>query len=416
MPKQYNLYLVHSEKLFLIRKWNRCLALAAMPSDECTASSCICLSCQGPNPMIARYIYGILFLLTNILAWTTRDYSQRALTDLHHLKRCEDDANCLGSESVLRLSFGCFMFFFVMFMTTVGTSRKDDPRDRWHSGWWPVKSILWITFTIVPFFLPSVVIQLYGEIARFGAGIFLLVQLLSIINFVYLWNESWMSPEHERQCYIPLVVVPMTCYILTFIGLVLMYVWFTPHVTCRLNIFFITWTMILVIVMTIISLHAKVNAGLLTSGVMSLYLIFLCWSAIMSEPLSASCNTRERQTGKADWLTIISFLIAFLAIVFATYTTGIDSEAFSFKKKDESKDDGSLPYSYGFFHFVFALGAMYLAMLFVGWNLHQTMHKWSIDIGWASVWVKIVNQWLAAIIYGWTMIGPFVLKNRDFSS
>lgn len=24
-----------------------------------------------------------------------------------------------------------------------------------------------------------------------------------------------------------------------------------------------------------------------------------------SEPLSASCNTRERQTGKADWLTII---------------------------------------------------------------------------------------------------------------
>lgn len=47
-----------------------------------------------------------------------------------------------------------------------------------------------------------------------------------------------------------------------------------------------------------------------------------------------------------------------------------------FKKKDESKDDGSLPYSYGFFHFVFALGAMYLAMLFVGWNLHQTMHKY----------------------------------------
>lgn len=59
------------------------------------------------------------------------------------------------------------MFFFVMFMTTVGTSRKDDPRDRWHSGWWPVKSILWITFTIVPFFLPSVVIQLYGEVLFF---------------------------------------------------------------------------------------------------------------------------------------------------------------------------------------------------------------------------------------------------------
>jgi len=28
-----------------------------------------------------------------------------------------------------------------------------------------------------------------------------------------------------------------------------------------------------------------------------------------SEPLSETCNTRERQTGKADWLTVIvSFL------------------------------------------------------------------------------------------------------------
>jgi hypothetical protein len=35
----------------------------------------------------------------------------------------------------------------------------------------------------------------------------------------------------------------------------------------------------------------------------------------------------------------------------------------------------NVPYSYGFFHFVFAMGAMYFAMLFVGWSPHQTMHK-----------------------------------------
>ncbi|KAG0595085.1 hypothetical protein M758_UG138000 [Ceratodon purpureus] len=148
-----------------------------------------------------------------------------------------------------------------------------------------------------------------------------------------------------------------------------------------------------------ISLHSKVNAGLLTSGVMSLYLVFLCWSAIMSKPFTETCNTRERQTGKADWLTVISFLIAFLAIAFATYTTGIDSKSFSFKKRDEVQEDEKLPYSYGFFHFVFAMGAMYFAMLFVGRNLHQTMHKWSIDVGWTSTWVKIVNHWLAAALY-----------------
>ena len=46
-----------------------------------------------------------------------------------------------------------------------------------------------------------------------------------------------------------------------------------------------------------------------------------------------------------------------------------------FKKHEEVDGEERVPYSYGLFHFVFAVGAMYLAMLFVGWNLHQTMHR-----------------------------------------
>ena len=45
-----------------------------------------------------------------------------------------------------------------------------------------------------------------------------------------------------------------------------------------------------------------------------------------------------------------------------------------FKKTDaESQDE--IPYGYGFFHFVFAMGGMYFAMLFIGWNEHKTMQK-----------------------------------------
>lgn len=110
-----------------------------------------------------------------------------------------------------------------------------------------------------------------------------------------------------------------------------------------------------------------------------------------------------------------SFLIAFSAIIFATFTTGLDSASFSFSKDEGNVTDDKVPYSYGFFHFVFAMGSMYFAMLFVGWNLHQTMHRWSIDVGWSSTWVKIVNEWLAAGLYIWTMIGPFIFKGRDFT-
>ncbi|CAK9203507.1 unnamed protein product [Sphagnum troendelagicum] len=378
-------------------------------------STCICQSCVGPNRMVARYIYGILFLFTNILAWMVRDYSHKALSSFSNLSDCGGEANCIGSEGVLRLSLGCFVFFFTMYLTTVGTSRKDDPRDAWHAGWWPIKSVMWIVLVVVPFLIPSAFIQIYGEVARFGAGIFLIIQLLSIVNFVYYWNEDWLSEKNERRCRLPMVGVSATAYVLSLVGIVLMYVWFAPRATCGLNIFFITWTLILIIVMTAISLHSKVNAGLLTSSLMALYLVFLCWSAIMSEPLSATCNTRPRQTGRGDWLTVISFLIAFSAIIFATFTTGLDSASFSFSKDEGNVTDDKVPYSYGFFHFVFAMGSMYFAMLFVGWNLHQTMHRWSIDVGWSSTWVKIVNEWLAAGLYIWTMIGPFIFKGRDFT-
>ncbi|CAI7876707.1 unnamed protein product [Closterium sp. NIES-54] len=49
----------------------------------------------------------------------------------------------------------------------------------------------------------------------------------------------------------------------------------------------------------------QVDAGLLTSGVMAVYFVFLCWSAIMSEPPAEACNTRPCQTGDSGWLDIL---------------------------------------------------------------------------------------------------------------
>jgi len=81
------------------------------------------------------------------------------------------------------------------------------------------------------------------------------LSLWTCIPFLTLWKHFVCSR-------IPLVLVSVICYLLTFTGIILMYVWFTPRVTCRLNIFFITWTLILVIVMTGISLQSKVRTAL----------------------------------------------------------------------------------------------------------------------------------------------------------
>jgi hypothetical protein len=47
------------------------------------------------------------------------------------------------------------------------------------------------------------------------------------------------------------------------------------------------------------------------------------------------------------------------------------------KKGDKPAEEDDVPYGYGFFHFVFATGAMYFAMLLLGWNSHHSMRKYA---------------------------------------
>lgn len=386
------------------------------------ACSCCC-SCAGlllgPNPMMARYLYALIFLVTNLFAWTLRDYGNSALAELQRLKVCQGARYCLGAEGVLRVSLGCFLFFFVMFLSTVNTRKVHDCRNSWHSEWWPAKVVLWLGLTAVTFLAPSPLVQLYGKVAHFGAGAFLVIQLVSVTRFI-MWLNDWCRSEiTQKRCRLQIQVVSIAAYVGSLLGIVLMYVWYAPSPACRHNILFITVTLVLVQLMTFVSMSSKVKAGYLAPGLMGIYVVFLCWSAIRSEPHTEVCNRKAAVATSADWVNIASFVIAVIVIVAATFSTGIDSKCLEFKSSssaaaEEEEDD--IPYGFGFFHLVFAMGAMYFAMIFVGWNAHQTMEKWTIDVGWASTWVRVGNEWLAAIVYIWMMIAPVIWKTRQVGS
>ncbi|OIV98855.1 hypothetical protein TanjilG_12023 [Lupinus angustifolius] len=207
--------------------------------------------------------------------------------------------------------------------------------------------------------------------ARYYFGIIFL-----IMNFVAWFFRDygqrfipWLHCEIARigaGCFLGLFMSTLF-YVASICGVVYMYTTYASRSSCSLNIFFITWTAILLAVMLVVSLHSK------------------------------------------------GFLIAIFAIVMAAFSTGIDSKCFQFSK-DKVKDEDSIPYNYGFFHIVFSLGAMYFAMLFISWDLNNSARKWSIDVGWASTWVKIINEWFAATIYIWMLISPVVRQNKVMDS
>ncbi|XVF65027.1 hypothetical protein PTKIN_Ptkin09bG0213800 [Pterospermum kingtungense] len=360
----------------------------------------------------ARYFYGIIFLITNLTAWFIRDYGRTVFPPLYYKKACGISGHhCFHTLGVLRVSLGCFIFFFLMFLTTFSTRKLYEACSKWHLGWWGLKFILLLVSMVAPFFLPSDFIQIYGEVARIGAGIFLLLQLISIIEFIRWWNKYWAPAEQSKQSCSVALVTSIVFYVASIGGIVSMYYFYAPRPACSLNVFFITWTAILLIAMMSMSLHSKVNRGLLSSGIMASYVVFLCWSAIRSEPADEKCNAQKPKDGHVDWTSILGFLIAIGAIVMATFSTGIDSKSFQFRK-DEVKLDDDIRYNYGFFHMVFSLGAMYFAMLFISWNLEDSASKWRIDVGWTSTWVKIINEWVAASIYMWKLIAPAVKQPK----
>ncbi|XP_074368504.1 uncharacterized protein LOC141708659 isoform X2 [Apium graveolens] len=367
---------------------------------------------HGSNPWMARYVYSFMFLASNLLAWAVRDYGRSVFTEIKRIKGCEGGTDCLGAEGVLRVSLGCFIFYFTMFLSTAGTSKLHEARESWHSGWWSAKILMMISFMVLPFFVPSAAVRIYGDIAHFGAGVFLLIQLVSIVSFINWLNDCVHSDQNEDGCHIYGMLLATSAYVVCIVGIILMYIWYAPQPSCLLNIFFITWTLVLLQLMTSVSLHPKVSAGFLTPGLMGLYLVFLCWSAVRSEPPETKCIKNSEAATKGDWLSIITFVVAVVAMVIATFSTGIDSKCFQLKK-EETEDEEEVPYGYGFFHLVFATGAMYFAMLLISWNTHHVAAKWTIDVGWTSTWVRIVNEWLAVCVYIWMILAPIIWKHRQ---
>ncbi|GFQ06797.1 cytochrome p450 704c1 [Phtheirospermum japonicum] len=67
---------------------------------------------------------------------------------------------------------------------------------------------------------------------------------------------------------------------------------------------------------------------LLEKGIMASYIVFLCWTAMRSEPGSEKCSPQKQETGHIGWAAIVGFVVALCAIVIATFSTGIDSQSF----------------------------------------------------------------------------------------
>ncbi|XP_061347884.1 uncharacterized protein LOC133293347 isoform X2 [Gastrolobium bilobum] len=318
----------------------------------------------------------------------------------------------------------------------IGVKDRNDRRDSWHHGGWTVKVVIWLLLMVVPFFLPDVIILIYGFISKFGAGLFLLIQVLILLDFTHSWNDAWAEKD-EQKWYIALLVVSVVCYIAAYVVSGILFIWFDPSgYDCSLNVFFLVMTMILGFVFAVVALHPQVNGSLLPASVISLYCAYVCYTGLSSEPHGYECNGLNKSRAVSTSTLILGMLTTVLSVLYSALRAGSSTTFLSppsspksgernplleekleegkTKEKEKEKEAGPVSYSYSFFHLIFALATMYSAMLLSGWTSSSESSD-LIDVGWVSVWVRIGTEWVTAGLYIWTLVAPLLFPDREFA-
>ena len=398
-------------------------------STACTAGCALCPSCK--NSTASRIMYGLLLLVTVIISVImlapgvqdlltkvpfceeSQSLASKFLSGVSDVGlinskiKCED---AVGYLAVYRICFIVTVFFLFMSLIMIGVRSSRDPRAGVQNGFWGFKYALIIAGWVGAFFIPhgnfGPTWMYFGMI---GGFMFIIIQLVLIIDFAHSWAESWgeyHKQSNDASWFYALLAVTGIFYILTLITIIVSYSYYTGHVVgqCKLHEFFITFNMLLCVILTVTSVLPKVqehlpNSGLLQSSFVSLYMMYLTWSAMSNQPdpnckldlaekvfgprNSTITDSTDQTTPSMDTASIIGLVVWFCCVLYSSIRSTTNDSAARITMTDtvnltdpEARDDDEgagdterdgVQYSWSLFHLMFALATLYVMMTLTNW-------------------------------------------------
>jgi len=383
-------------------------------------------------------------------------------------------ADAVGYLAVYRICFVVAVFFAIMSLLMIGVRTSRDPRGPLQNGFWGIKFILLFAGWIAAFFIPhgsfGPVMMWFGMI---GGLAFILVQLVLIVDFAHTWAETWQEKYRssaDQNWFWALLTATVFFYVTCLVCIGLSFGYYTGVHTgdCRLHEFFISFNMILCVILSVTSVLPVIqehqpNSGLLQASFVSLYIIYLTWSAMSNQPdkackpdfsslfggstnnitITTSQDVKAvhipEQRPSMDTASIIGLIIWFACVLYSSIRSSSNAQAARLTMSDrvtlteaemtetgstsQSNNDGShdderegVTYNWSLFHVMFGLSTLYVMMTLTNWySPGAEKGIESISSNMAAVWVKAISAWLCFGIYMWTLIAPVVLPDRDFS-
>lgn len=424
-----------------------------------TAVSMCCQACPScRNSTSSRLMYALMLLFGAILGAIALAPGLQAT--LKKLPFCDnttttskiigtiDCQSAVGYMAVYRISFALVCFFVLMAIIMIGVKSSRDPRAPVQNGFWGLKFLIWIGVAIGACFIPEGSFGVaWMWVGLIGGLIFILVQLILIIDFAHSWAETWFGNYEEsnesRGWYCALLSATLVQFAAAITGVTLLFVYFTKSDDCSLNKFFISINLILCFVVSAISVLPKVQdnlprSGLLQSSIVTLYTMYLTWSAVANNP-DGDCNPglfgdhTSKSKVSFDTTSIIGLIIWMLCVLYSSLRSASrvaqvampDAERQATLSDEESKpsssdarvwdnEESGVAYSWSLFHIVFASATLYVMMTLTNWYKPNSSLE-TLNANAPSMWIKIISSWLCLALYTWSLVAPIVLPDREFS-
>ncbi|KAK2830051.1 hypothetical protein Q5P01_017982 [Channa striata] len=458
-----------------------CLALGSLASCAsclCGSASCLLSSCcpSTYNSTMSRLAFSFLLLLGTlvsvIMILPGMEENLKKIpgfcTGGTTIPGMENKVNCdiiVGYKSVYRMCFAmaCFFFLFSLIMIRVRSSK--DPRASIQNGFWFFKFLVLVGLTVGAFFIPdgtfNTVWYYFGVV---GSFIFIIIQLVLLVDFAHSWNQSWLEKAENgnTKCWFAaLLSFTILHYALAFAAIVLFYVFYTQPHDCTEHKVFISLNLIFCIIVSVVAILPKVQdaqptSGLLQASLISLYTMYVTWSAMSNNP-NHQCNpsllslvqpssptpapgpvSPTSAPGNIQWWDaqgIVGLIIFLFCTLYASIRSSNNTQVNKLMQTEEGQgltveyepatgDNGvrravdneeeGVTYSYSFFHFCLFLASLYIMMTLTNWYMPDTNYQ-VMQTSMPAVWVKISSSWIGLALYLWTLVAPLVLPNRDFS-
>jgi len=396
---------------------------------------------------------------------------------------------------VYRITAAVALYHTLLAILFVKVKSSRDPRATIQDGWWFFKVLIMIAFVVVAFIIPPAAFVGYSWIALGGAFLFVLIQLVLLVDLAHSLQERWVrNYEETKDCIWAFLLLggSIAAYVLMIVGYVLMYVFFTE---CQLNLTLVTVAAVTISIVSIISVLPKLQeknprSGLFQSAVVCGFATYLIASAILAEPQSLSC--KKWNTNGSVFTVLIGVAFSFAAVGYNVFSAAGSSKDFGFGRREQAAEvqedreqllqdarneeelalaeadavtstaiseradelvagkegrkkaakiinshdvgdeedqrqistedeDEAVTYSYSFFHLVFVLAVLYLAMILTNWKHVSSKYdaesgnQVNVDYGMTAVWVKFASFVTVMLIYVWTLLAPVVFPNRQWA-